>query len=47
MEQNVEFIVHDAEVHCACVEIHAAVKAMSTCVESHQGSSVFLIVCNL
>jgi len=32
-------MVHDADVHCPCVQIDAAVELMVFCIESHKASS--------
>ena len=38
--ENRSFVVHDADVHCPCVQIDTAVKSMLFGVESHKASSL-------
>jgi hypothetical protein len=38
--ENRSFVVHDADVHCPCVQIDSAVKSMVFGVESHKASSL-------
>jgi hypothetical protein len=38
--KDCSFMVHDADVHCPCMQIDTAVELMLFCIESHKASSL-------